>query len=245
MIVLSVNFSTMNKTKLPTELTNLKSSLFITGTDTGVGKSIITAFLALCFLEQGKRVAISKPLQTGHPRDTDFLSTLTGGKIPIFNTYTFELPSAPSVASEYENKQIDISKIIFDIKELEKKYDLVIVEGIGGIAVPIKDTYLVSDLIRDLDCKTIIVARPSLGTINHTVLTIDFAKHNGINLLGFITSGYDESVNDPVIETAPTVISKITQINCLFRFPVLPEVSGEEISKIVRSCIMLEDKIVA
>ncbi len=254
----------MKKIKLNSELTDLKSPLFVTGTDTGVGKSIITAFLALSFLEQGKKVAISKPLQTGHPRDTNFLSTLIENKIPIFNTYALELPAAPSVASEHENKKIDVSKIVFDIKKLEKEYDIVIVEGIGGIAVPITfhnraellgvrnewnrfnsqssmlnpQSYLVADLIKDLGYPTIIVARPSLGTINHTVLTIDFAKHRGIDLLGFVTSGYDEKIDDPVVETAPDVISKITQINCLFKFPMLSEVNSKAIYKIIGDCVI-------
>ena len=118
------------------DLNNLKQ-IFITGTDTSVGKSVFTAFLALSYLEKGKKVAISKPIQTGLPKDTDFLKTLTEDKIPVFNTYSFLLPAAPSVAATHENKKIDVEKIISDIRELEHKFDVVLVEGIGGIAVPI------------------------------------------------------------------------------------------------------------
>ena len=79
-------------------------SIFITGTDTGVGKSIFTAFLALAFLKEGKKVAISKPIQTGD-LDTKLLAELTGNKIPIFNTYSFALGAAPMVAAKEENKK--------------------------------------------------------------------------------------------------------------------------------------------
>ena len=213
-------------------LPNLKT-IFITGTDTNVGKSIFSAILALSFLEEGKKTAIVKPIQTGSPKDTDFLSELTGNKIPIFNTYTFSLAAAPQVAAKEENKIIQIEKITSDIRKLEKEFDCVIVEGIGGIAVPLKNGYLIADLIKGLAYPAIIVARPSLGTINHTALTIDFAKQKGINVLGFVISGYDEKTNDPVIKTAPDVISGITGVNCLMKIPFLKNLNYKSILELV------------
>ena len=230
--------------------------VFITGTDTGVGKSIFSAFLALYWHSQEKRVVISKPIQTGSEKDTDFLSVLTEKKIPIFNTYSFNLPAAPAIAAQYENKKIDKEKIIMDIKKLEQEFEYVIVEGIGGIAVPLSflrkqgssnlnktsnmdshfngnDMYLVADLIKDLNYPAIIVARPSLGTINHTALTIDFAKQRKLNILGFVVSGYDENTNDPVIKTAPDVIQEITSVRCLTKLPLLKKVD----SKSLEACL--------
>ena len=211
-------------------LTELKN-VFITGTDTGVGKSIFSSLLALYYLNQGKKVAISKPIQTGHPKDTDFLRNLTADKIVISNTYSFSLPAAPSVAAKHENKKIDLKKIINDIKELENKFDHVIVEGIGGIAVPItdNDTYLMSDLIKDLNYPVVIVVRPSLGTINHTVLTVEFAKQKGLNILGFVISGYDEKISDEVIKTTPKEITRITGINCLLKIPYLKKLNYDSL----------------
>jgi dethiobiotin synthetase len=193
--------------------------LFITATDTGVGKSIYTSLLALSFLKQGKKVAISKPIQTGDDLDTDLLAKLTDGKVPIFNTYTLKLPAAPSVASKFEKKKIDIKKIISDIKKLEKKFDVVIVEGVGGIAVPVSGIYLVSDLIKDLNYPAIVVARPGLGTINHTVLTLDYAKKKKINVLGFVISGYDKNTKDVAIKTAPGEIKRISGMKCIQKTP--------------------------
>lgn len=209
---------------------NVHSAFFITGTDTGVGKSIFTSILALYFLKQGKKVAISKPIQTGDELDTEILAKLTSRKIPIFNSYTFKLPAAPSVAAKAQKKKINVKKIISDIKKLEKKFDVVIVEGAGGIAVPITrdvpsgrryEHYLVGDLIKDLGYPAIVVARPGLGTINHTVLTLDYAKKKKIKVLGFVISGYDEDTKDIVIKTSPGEIERITGEKCIQKVPNL------------------------
>lgn len=225
--------------------------VFITGTDTGIGKSIFSALLALKYLNEGKKVAISKPLQTGFPKDTDFLKKLTGNKVPIFNTYSFSLGASPSVASEYENKTIEVEKIISDIRELEKEFDYVIVEGIGGIAVPItsyvivrnevtnNDVYLVVDLIKALNYPIIIIARPSLGTINHTVLTIEFARQKGLDVLGFVVSGYDKNTSNQVMKTAPDVIYSITGVNCLIKIPSIKKLDFESINLIAENYELL------
>lgn len=233
------------------------SALFITGTDTGVGKSVFTSYLALKYLDKGKKVAISKPIQTGNDKDTDLLKTLTNNKIPVFNTYSFLLPAAPSVAAKAENKTIEIKKIISDIKSFEEKFDCVIVEGIGGIAVPISevrdqksevrknsqlpassphpDFYLVADLIKELNYPVIVVTRPSLGTINHSVLTIEFARQKQLNILGFIISGYDEDTNDPVIKTAPDIISNTTKADCLMQIPFFKPLDYNSLNSFVRA----------
>ena len=250
------------------DLLNLKT-IFITGTDTGVGKSIFSAVLALSLHHEGKKVCISKPIQSGSPKDTDFLAELTGNKISVFNTYSFSLPAAPLVAAEYEKKEIDVKKIVSDIKSLEEKYDRVIVEGIGGIAVPITrgvipmnmgiqkmndddqkldsrfcgndigadpcKSYLIADLIKDLNYPVVIVTRPSLGTINHSVLTIEFAKQKKLDVLGFVISGYDETLNDLAMKTAPNVISELTKVKCLMKTPKIKELSFESVNLISKT----------
>jgi len=205
-------------------MTTVTSHLFITGTDTGVGKSIFTSIIALWFFNQGKKVTIIKPVQTGRLKDTEFLSKLTKNKIPVFNSYSFKLPAAPLVASKYKSQKISVKKIISDIRKLEKDFEHVIVEGIGGIAVPILKNYLVADLIKDLNYPVIIVCRPSLGTINHSVLTIEFAKQKKLKVLGFVVSGYDKKTKDVAVKTAPEIISKITKVPCLMKIPVLQHI---------------------
>lgn len=175
---------------------------------------------------QGKKVIIVKPVQTGSPKDTKFLTRLTKNKIPVFNTYSFKLPAAPQVASRHEGKKISVKKIIQDIRKLEKEFEVVIVEGIGGIAVPICENYLVADLIKDLNYPVIIVCRPTLGTINHSVLTIEFAKQKKLKVLGFVISGYDKKTKDIAHKTAPRIISKITKVQCLMKLPIYANVGA-------------------
>ena len=217
--------------------------VFITGTDTCVGKTIFTSLLALLYQEEGKKVAISKPIVTGLPNDIDLLRELTGNKVQVFNTYSFSLPGAPSVAAKHENRIIDTGKIISDIRKLEKEYDHVIVEGIGGIAVPVVETchgkfLLIADLIKDLNYPVIIVSRPTLGTINHTILTIEFAKQKGLNILGFVISGYDENTNDPVVKVAPDEISNITNIRCLMKVPFVEDISYKNLRQVASKTVL-------
>lgn len=195
--------------------------IFITATDTGVGKSIFTSILASYYLSLGNEVTISKPIQTGEEKDTDLLADLTGNKISIFNTYTFKLPAAPSVAASFERKEIHKEKIIADVRKLEKEFDVVLVEGIGGIAVPLSGSYLISDLIKDLNYPLIVVCRPTLGTINHAVLTLEYAKQKGLNIIGYVISGYDEKTTDPVIKTAEDEITNVTGVKCLMKVPYI------------------------
>ena len=203
--------------------------LFVTGTDTGVGKTIFVSTLALAVNSTGKKVAIIKPVQTGSSKDTELIKKLTGGKIPVFNTYSFKLPSAPTVAAKHQGKKIKKNKIISDIKALKKRFDFVIVEGIGGIAVPITENYLVADLIKELKSPLITVSSPKLGTINHTVLTLEFAKRKGLNVIGFVISGFDEKSKNVVEKTADEEISKITKVKCLFKIPKLKKINYKSI----------------
>lgn len=207
--------------------------IFITATDTGVGKSVFTSILASYYLNLGNEVTISKPIQTGEEKDTDLLADLTGRKISIFNTYTFKLPAAPSVAANFENKEIHKEKIVSDIKKLEKEFDIVLVEGIGGIAVPITANYLVSDLVKDLNYPLVVVCRPTLGTINHTVLTLEYAKQKGLNVIGYVISGYDEKNIDPVIKSAEDEITNVTGIKCLMKIPKFEKLEFKSLSSLL------------
>ena len=178
----------------------MHKSIFITGTDTGVGKTYIAKLILESLRNQGCRVAVYKPIVTDSMDDVN--------KLKAVNTYFFKAGLAPSVAAKLENKNISINKILFAYKELCEKNDFVIVEGIGGLLVPIKKGYLVSDLIKDMDIPTIVIARPGLGTINHTLLTVKYAQNCGIKVLGVIFNeikktkiGICERTNSKVIES--------------------------------------------
>ena len=93
-------------------------------------------------------------------------------------------------------------------------------------------SYSVADLIKDLNCPVVIVARPTLGTINHTILTIEFAKQKGLNILGFIVSGYSNKTKNIAEITAPEIISKITKLKCILKIPFLMGINHENIKKV-------------
>ena len=168
--------------------------IFITGTDTGVGKTYVTQYLAEEFRRQGSDVGIMKPISCGPAKDNDALLLKKRLKIndPIhlINPIHLKHPLAPIPAARLEKKKIDLKKIFSAFKELEKKHDLVLVEGVGGVAVPINKNYCVIDLIKDLKLPTIIVARAGLGTINHTLLTVSALREQGIEIMGIILNSF-------------------------------------------------------
>lgn len=186
-------------------------SFFITGTDTGVGKTYIAAALAAALKKNGVDVGLMKPVASGGRKDAEFLISGTGvsDDICLVNPYCLETPVAPSVAAEIEGVTIDIEKIKTAYQELSKRHEMVIVEGVGGLLVPIYGDYLVSNLVRDLNLPVLIVARPNLGTINHTLLTIRQARAEGIEVLGVIINNYDEQQAGIAENTAPETIEKL------------------------------------
>lgn len=173
--------------------------LFITGTDTGVGKTFFTVSLLKFLLNVGKRVCAIKPIETGCEKvcnDAEKISKVCGQEIePI---YSFKLPLAPAVASEIENKKIDVEKLKRKILEFAENYEEVLVEGAGGILVPITWNYSFLDLARDLKSDVVIVALNKLGVINHTLLTLKVCKkEEGVRVRGVILNSFkdfDESV---------------------------------------------------
>ncbi len=205
--------------------------IFITGTDTGVGKTFVASGLLRAFNEMGYKVCPMKPVETGCkvrdgrliPHDGMKLIKASGVKEPldIINPYRFKLPLAPSVAAELEGVRIHKRKIISTCRYLLNKYEVTIVEGAGGIMVPIYKRYLYRDLIKELDLPVVIVSRPGLGTINHTLLTIEVAKSRGIEVIGIIINYAVKTKRDPSEKTNPEILSKISGIPILGVIPYL------------------------
>lgn len=192
-------------------------SFFITGTDTGVGKTIIAGALAAAFREKGIDVGVMKPVASGGWDDARFLIKSAGVEDNIFlvNPYCLATPVAPAVAAEIEKLKIDIRRIKAAYEELSRRHEMLIVEGVGGLLVPIYKKYLVTDLIKDLDLPIIIVAKPGLGTINHTLLTISQARRSRIKVLGVIINNYNAATAGIAEKTAPEVIEKVGNVPIL------------------------------
>ncbi|MBI4970450.1 MAG: dethiobiotin synthase [Candidatus Omnitrophica bacterium] len=212
--------------------------MFIIGTDTGVGKTVIAAGLALVAREKKIRVGVMKPVATGcfsHEgellsHDTLFLLKASEGKRhELANPVRFRNPLAPLAAARHEARPIDTSHIIRAYEELHENFEFVIVEGIGGLMVPFTENYFVSDLIQEFKLPVIIVARTALGTINHTLLTIDAAKSRGLNILGIIFNNFNENSLSLDEETSPRIISDLSRVPILGMVPKIEGLNVENL----------------
>ena len=214
---------------------------FISGTDTGVGKTIVTAALIRCMRAKGIRAGAMKPIETGcsrvgdvlYPHDGIFLKRAAGmdESFQHISPYRFETAAAPLTASEEEGAEIDIKVIRDQFDLLAKAYKPVIVEGVGGILVPIRRDYFVIDLIRDLELPLIVVATPFLGTINHTLLTVNHAIDRGVAVAGIIINFSrppDGAISE---ETSPALIQRLSGVPLLGIFPYLRSVENETLEK--------------
>ena len=168
-------------------------AFFITATDTGIGKTFITAGLGFAAQTKGFKVGMSKPISCGGINDAVFYKNKLKLKDSIddINPVKFKQPLSPYAAMKTEKNKIDVAGIKRSIKDLIKDRDIVLVEGLGGAAAPVKRNYYVADLIRDLKMPCIVIARAGLGTINHTLMTINELKKRKIRIAGIIMNGYN------------------------------------------------------
>lgn len=205
--------------------------LFITGTDTGVGKTMVTAAIAAALRADGCHAGVWKPVQSGAcigsgDTDAERLLQLTGinERPDIVASYTFEAPLAPILAARQAGVTLTLQELIAAGKPLIERYEALLIEGAGGVAVPLNDDALIVDLIAELRIPALIVARSSLGTINHTILTAAFLRHYGINIVGVILNDGDdpEIAHDPSVATNAELIEQYSGLPVLGRFPCLP-----------------------
>ena len=183
------------------------TSLFVTGTDTDVGKTCVTASIVSYLSRMNVNVGVMKPFASGYKATTDSVSddvrilmkySRVNDPVDLVNPYFFEIPTSPYDACKQLNREIDISKVINSYKQLTSIHDVVIVEGIGGIMTPISKNYFVSDLIADLQMNAIIVTGSKVGTVNHLMLTYQHVKEKNLGLNGFlinqnVSDGYESS----------------------------------------------------
>ncbi len=203
-------------------------SLFITGTDTGVGKTVIGAGLARLLVERGLKVGVMKPIETGVVSLCDAAATAREGTLSdgaflaraarieerreVIVPCAYAEPLAPLVAARHAARRVDLAAIRRAWEHLSSEYDLVIVEGAGGLSVPIEEGYDMASLALDLGLPLLIVARPSLGTLNHTFLTVHYARSRGLEVMGVIVSGYDPQTTDVAELTNPPLMEELCQV---------------------------------
>ena len=211
-------------------------AIFVTGTDTGVGKTLVTAALALHFTSQGLKVGVMKPIETGvtNPEelgpDARLLSWAAEATddADLISPYRYALPLAPCQAATAAKEQINIDAIIKAYQTLRQNKDIVLVEGAGGLMVPIRGGYIMADLARQLEMPLLVVTHPRLGTLNHTLLTTFAARTMDLKLSGYIINQMPEDANQAERE-APHLLSSLASADLL---GVLPEVTGNDHEKV-------------
>lgn len=199
---------------------------FITGTDTGVGKTFVTAGIAAVLKEKGINVGVMKPVETGcpensgklEPQDALYLKNAAGvnDELDLINPYRFKASLAPSIASRLEGKNIDLNRIKECYDALAAKQSMMLVEGAGGLLAPLNENETIADLVKALRLPLIVIAESRLGAINHTLLTVKYAQSIGIEVKGII-------LNYPALSLDENLSANQEEIKRLSHIPVLGE----------------------
>lgn len=187
----------------------MSAGYFVTGTDTGIGKTVVSAILVQALLDQGQRVAYMKPVQTGCEQragewiapDPEFVARATGvnGDPDLVCPYRFPLPASPHLAAAEAGTHIELDPILAAYRRLQTDHDALVVEGAGGVMVPLNKTTLMLDAMKAINLPVVIVARAGLGTLNHTLLTVRAIRDAKLECAGLVLVQHQVD-DDPRIE---------------------------------------------
>jgi len=190
---------------------------FVTGTDTGVGKTVVASCIAAALRARGLRVAAVKPVVTGlddpdpgRPADHELLAAAAGVAPSSVTTRTFGPPLSPHLAAELADAPLNPDELLTAARESAAGADVVIAEGAGGLMVPLvagDEPYLIRDYALDLGLPLIIAARPGLGTINHTLLTIEAGRAHGLRVLGVVLTPWPDERSVMQLSNRTTIAS--------------------------------------
>ena len=215
-------------------------SIFITGTDTGIGKTLVAGGLANALYRMGVNVGVMKPVATGciakngQLVSDDALFLAKAAKVTddinLINPVALKPPLSPNVAAKLTHKKIKLGKVFDAYSELAKRHDTMIVEGIGGLMVPILDNFFVADLVKRLSIPLVIVTRPTLGTLNHTIMTVRIAESYRIKIAGIIINYYDKGFRKGRAERYNTMmLERICGVPILAEVPFIEDVRPDRL----------------
>jgi dethiobiotin synthetase len=225
--------------------------LFVTATDTEVGKTLVTGGLAGVLRQRGWDVGVCKPLQSGHPLDHPDgdamrLKMVSGiaDKVEDICLCALEEPVAPRLALERAGLSVSLSDVVAFCQRAATRHEWVLVEGAGGTVVPYTNDALVVDVMQALGMPALIVARAGLGTVNHTVLTVEYLRARGVSVLGVVlnsaeygfhqAAGEQESVEAVIQRTNPNYIEALSGVPVLGVVPHLTaEITAENICRAI------------
>ena len=215
--------------------------LFVTATDTDIGKTYVCAGLAHALKKMDINVGIMKPFACGDKQKIGFSSNdltilanaaMVDDAEDIINPFFFPIPASPYTAAKNLGVKIDVKHVMECFRKLDEIHDIVLVEGIGGIMTPILKDYAIIDLIKDLMANTIIVTSSKIGTVNHTVLTCNMCKNMNIPIKGLIINNFD-STGYPIPELERD-LSTLTDLPVLCSLPHMKKFNLSNYSALIQ-----------
>ena len=216
--------------------------LFITATDTDIGKTYVCAGLAHSLKKLDIDVGIMKPFACGVKQKTGFSSNdltilsnaaMVNDAEELLNPFFFPIPASPYTAAKNLGVKIDINYLMKCFRKLDKIHDVMLVEGIGGIMTPILKDYAIIDLIKDLEANTIIVTSSKIGTINHTIMTCNMCKNMKIPVKGLIINNFD-STGYPVSDLERD-LNALTDLPVLCSLPHMQKFNLNDYAKMIEN----------
>ena len=216
------------------------AGVFITATDTEVGKTVITGAIAAALNGRGINVGVMKPVASGGvangagkliAEDATFLMQAAGieeGERELVNSLCLAPALTPAVAAAVSGVTVDIQAFINSYQKLQEIHHSIVVEGVGGIVAPLWQEYLVADLMAEFALPVIVVARPNLGTINHTVLTVEYGRSRGLDIAGIIINGWNQDEVGILEKSNEEYITRLTGLPILGKFPYADSISVPE-----------------
>ncbi len=221
-------------------------SLFITGTDTDVGKTYVTAGLAASFYEMGIDIGVMKPFAAGtaqkkgfKSKDVEILSNNAHVNDPenLVNPQFFPIPASPYTAWKKLKIKPKIATILSSFKKLSKLHNTILVEGMGGVMTPILKDYFIANLIKEMKIPTIIVTRTKVGTVNHTLMTVMMCKKYKIPIKGIIINNFDDGY--PINQLTKD-LENLTGVKVLGSIPFIKDMSNASLYRIFKKNLDLE-----
>jgi dethiobiotin synthetase len=196
----------------------LPPRLFLTGTDTNVGKTYVTSLIVRALRAAGRDAVGMKAISCGDRGDAKALHAASGGGVPIdeLNPVWFNTTVAPIVASQLESRTVDFDRVFKAFDKLCAAHECVIVEGLGGWRVPIEGTFSVSDLAAKFALPVVVVAANRLGAINHTLLTVESVRSHGLDCAGIILNRPALGEHDTASSTNRRVLEKLAGAPILY-----------------------------
>jgi dethiobiotin synthetase len=192
-----------------------------TATDTEVCKTVVSASLASALRARGHDVGVMKPFASGSDEDAQLLreAAQLDEPLELLTPAMFRFPLAPRSSALLEQRKVDVTAIVQAVRDYLARHATTIVEGIGGVAVPLGDNWLVSDFLRELKLPALVVARSDLGTINHTLLTLEHLRARDIPVVGVVFCRTHGGPKNLAEETGPGEILHFAQVRSFGTVP--------------------------